>query len=146
MTAATDIADRADIERLVRAFYADAMADPMIGYLFTDVAQLDLEVHVPVITDFWETVLLGSGAYRGGAFAPHARLDARSPLRDGHFRRWVALWAQTVDAHFAGPVAETAKAHAQRVARAFSRRLQGLSEEPAEPGLLRVIPPGPAPR
>ena len=48
------------------------MDDPIIGYMFTDVAQLDLEAHVPEITSFWETILLGAQSYRGGAFAPHA--------------------------------------------------------------------------
>ena len=46
----------------------------MIGYLFTDVAKLDLEAHVPHITAFWETVLLGAQTYSGGAFRPHAEL------------------------------------------------------------------------
>ena len=121
-----DIEDRADCERLVRAFYGRALTDPMIGYLFTDVAGLDLEAHVPQITSFWETILLDAHTYNGGAFAPHASLHRIAPLRSGHFERWLALWTTTVDELFAGPRAELAKAHALRVARAFERRLQGL--------------------
>ncbi len=143
MPSRADINDRTDIERLVRAFYARALDDTMIGYLFTDVANLDLEAHVPVISDFWETILLGSGSYRGGAYAVHAQLNQKSPLRGGHFERWITLWTQTVDELFDGPRALEAKAHAQRVARAFHRRLRGLPDEPtAVPGgLLRIIPP-----
>jgi len=138
----TDIRDRADVERLVRAFYAKALDDTMIGYLFTDVARLDLEAHVPRITDFWESVLLGAGSYNGGAFAVHQQLDARSPLRGGHFERWITLWTQTVDELFAGTTAEQAKAHARRVARAFNRRLQGLPDDEtvAPGGVLQIIP------
>ncbi|MFT4034705.1 MAG: group III truncated hemoglobin [Patulibacter sp.] len=121
-----DIQTRDDIERLVRAFYEQALGDVMIGYLFTDVAQLDLDEHVPRITDFWETILLGAHSYSGGAFAPHAVLHHRSPLRGGHFERWLALWQGTVDAMYAGPRAELAKQHASRVARAFHRRLQAM--------------------
>lgn len=140
---ATDIATRADIERLTRAFYEKALADTMIGYLFTDVAQLDLEAHLPDITDFWETILLGGEAYRGGAFAVHAQLHARSPLRGGHFNRWLTLWTQTVDELFAGERADEAKRHATRVAAAFHRRLQGVPVERdvAPGGLLDIIPP-----
>jgi hemoglobin len=119
-----DIETREDCEQLVRAFYGRALRDPVIGYLFTDVAKLDLEAHVPVIASFWETILLGAGTYRGGAFRPHAALHAKAGLREGHFARWLALWRTTVDELFAGERAELAKAHAERVARAFLMRLQ----------------------
>jgi hemoglobin len=95
--ATRDVETREDCERLVRGFYARALEDPMIGWLFTDVAGLDLEAHVPRITDFWATMLLGAGTYRGGAFAPHARVHARARLRGGHFERWLGLWRATVD-------------------------------------------------
>src|SRR3954447_6216632 len=114
-----DIESRDDCETLVRAFYAQAFADPLIGWLFTDVAKLDLEAHVPRITSFWETVLLGTPSYAGGAFRPHAELHTKAPLRGGHFVRWLALWDATVDELFAGTTANLAKAHAHRVANAF---------------------------
>lgn len=122
----SDIEDRADCERLVRAFYSRALVDPLIGWIFVDVAKLDLDKHVPVIASFWETVLLGARSYSGGAFAPHAALHARVGLQAGHFDRWLVLWRETVDELFAGERAELAKAHAQRVAAAFYARLQGL--------------------
>jgi hemoglobin len=134
----SDIETRADCERLVRAFYGRALADPMIGFIFVDVAKLDLEAHVPDITSFWETILLGAQTYRGGAFRPHAALHAKVPLRAGHFERWLALWFATVDELFAGERAELAKAHAARVAHAFHGRLQTLPSQPATGGGLTV--------
>jgi len=38
-----DINTRDDCERLVRAFYGRALTDPTIGFIFTDVAHLDLD-------------------------------------------------------------------------------------------------------
>jgi hemoglobin len=137
VTTRTDIANRDDVERLVRAFYGKAMSDPVIGWLFTDVARLDLEEHVPQIASFWETVLLGTKSYSGTPFEPHARLHAQANLRAGHFGRWLALWTETVDELFAGEHAELAKAHALRVAQAFHRRLQSY---PA-PSLAPDAPP-----
>ena len=137
----TDIENREDCERLVRAFYARALVDPIIGFLFTDVAQLDLEAHVPEITSFWETVLLGVPSYRGGAFRPHAALHMRVPLRRAHFDRWLVLWHETVDSLFAGERAEMAKAHAVRVARAFHSRLTAV--EPPSGGGLTITRRGP---
>lgn len=124
-----DIQTREDCERLVRAFYGKAMTDPMIGFLFTDVAKLDLEEHVPVITSFWATMLLGERSYGGGAFAPHVSLHRKAGLRGPHFERWLVLWSGTVDELFVGERAEEAKAHAQRVASAFARRLAGLPDD-----------------
>lgn len=141
--ALTDIQTRDDCERLVRAFYGRALTDEVIGFLFTDVAKLDLEGHIPGITSFWETILLGAQSYSGGAFRPHAELNAKVRLRSGHFERWLILWRETVDEEFAGPNAELAKSHALRVARAFYSRLQTLpSAEDAPPppgGGLQVI-------
>ena len=125
-----DIDDRDDCERLVRAFYGRAMRDPIIGWIFVDIAQLDLEAHVPRITSFWETILLTAGSYSGGAFRPHADLHARVGLKAGHFERWVWLWRTTVDDLFAGQRAELAKRHAERVAAAFHARLENLPAAP----------------
>ncbi len=121
-----DIETRADCETLVRAFYERALTDPIIGFFFTDVAHMDLEAHIPVITSFWETMLLDARTYGGGAFAVHAALDAKAPFQPGHFERWLVLWRETVDELFAGERAELAKRHAERVASAFLARLQGL--------------------
>jgi hemoglobin len=126
-----DIETREDCERLVRAFYSRALVHPIIGFIFTDVAKLDVEAHVPVIASFWETILLGKRSYGGGAFAPHAALHARVPLRAGHFESWLALWRATVDELFEGERAELAKAHAERVAAAFHRRLNAYEPPPA---------------
>jgi hemoglobin len=137
-----DIETREDVERLVRAFYGRALTDPIIGFIFTDVAHLDLEAHVPQISSFWETILLGAQSYRGGAFRPHAELHMKVPLRSGHFERWLVLWRETVDELFAGERAELAKAHALRVARAFHGRLEAMTAEPFA-GSLTVTRHGP---
>lgn len=119
-----DIETREDCEQLVRAFYGTAMGDPLIGFIFTDVAQLDLEAHIPQMTSFWETVLLDTKSYSGSAFGPHVALNEKVELREGHFERWLQLWFGTVDELFAGERANAAKVHALRVARAFMSRLQ----------------------
>jgi hemoglobin len=122
-----DIESRADCERLVRAFYEQALVDPLIGWIFVDIAKLDLDTHLPRIASFWETILLGARSYGGGVFGPHAALHARVGLRAGQFERWLALWRATVDELFAGERAELAKTHAERVAAAFQRRLPPAS-------------------
>jgi hemoglobin len=127
-----DIETRDDCETLVRAFYGRALEDPIIGWIFTDVAHLDLEAHVPVLTAFWETLLLGAQTYDRGAFHPHAALHAKVELRAGHFDQWLSLWYRTVNELFAGPRAEAAKAHAYRLGSAFQMRLAAHPSAAAE--------------
>ena len=137
-----DIEDRADCERLVRAFYGKAMEDELIGWLFTDVAHLDLEEHVPVITSFWETVLLGDRSYYGGAFGVHAKLHEKAELKQAHFERWLVLWCRTVDELFDGERAAMAKVHGLRVANAFHGRLANYPgpDRPAGMAVRQVEP------
>ena len=128
-----DIATRADVEARVRAFYGRALGDEIIGFLFTDVAKLDLEHHLPRITRFWETVLLGARSYGGGAFRPHIEINAQVPIRRGHFERWLWLWHTTVDELYTGPVADEAKRHATRVANAFHERIEAINTNRPDP-------------
>jgi hemoglobin len=121
-----DIADRADIADLVTDFYSRAFRDELLGYVFVNVAEMDLSAHLPTMCDFWETILLRSGAYRGSAFNPHLALHRDVPLTRRHFARWLAIWCVTVDDRFQGPVADAAKAHATRVSESFQRRLAAI--------------------
>lgn len=129
MPPTADIETRADCEALVRAFYGRALTDPVIGFLFTDIAKLDLEEHVPRITNFWATILLGARTYGGGAFRPHLELNLQVPLKRGHFERWLYLWRATVNERFSGEHAELAISHAERVAGAFLRRLEDFNAQ-----------------
>jgi hemoglobin len=119
-----DIADRNDIQTLVDGFYAKALVDPVIGFLFTEVAKIDLPTHLPKLYNFWEMVLLGGQSYQGSPLIPHFHLHLRHPLERAHFTRWLELFHQTVDEGFAGPVADLAKARAERIAQNFHARLQ----------------------
>ncbi|MEO6887350.1 MAG: group III truncated hemoglobin [Jatrophihabitantaceae bacterium] len=122
-----DIADRADIVGLVRDFYGRAFADELLGRIFVDIAHMDLEVHLPVMCDFWQTVLFHTGTYRRNALQPHQRLHARANLTPAHFARWLELWRATVGDRHARPKAELAKLQSSRIAGAMGRRITGTT-------------------
>lgn len=118
-----DIENRPDIDTLMVRFYERAVADKEIGFLFTDVVHLDLKHHLPVIGDFWETVLFGTGEYQRHGRNPlqiHAFLHQKSLLTAIHFRRWLELFEQTVDESFSGGRAEFIKLRARAIANRFS--------------------------
>ncbi|HEV7168939.1 MAG TPA: group III truncated hemoglobin [Micrococcaceae bacterium] len=122
-----DLENRSDIAKLVEEFYRRAFADPLIGPIFTDIAKMDLAHHLPIMCDFWETVLFRAGLYRRNALQVHLVLSALFPLQQEHFERWLALWVENVDEHFAGPKADLAKVQAERIAGSIHRRVQGRS-------------------
>ena len=122
-----DIAGRDDIAVMVRAFYEAAFEDPLLGPVFVDVAHMDLDAHMPVICDFWESALLTPGIYRRNALQVHVDLHAKAHLTAEHFGRWVDLWHATVDAHFSGETTDRAKEQGSRIAWSMSRRLIGES-------------------
>ena len=85
-----DIETRADIDALLVKFYERAFADELIGFIFTEVARLDLVHHLPIIGDFWESLLFGSDDYSKRGRNPlqiHAVLNQKTPLETKHFRR-----------------------------------------------------------
>lgn len=118
-----DIRDRGDIAALIEAFYGRAFADPVLGPIFIDVARMDLPAHMPVMCDFWETVLFQAGLYRGNAFNVHLDLHIQVPLTAMHFQRWLDIWEATDDDLFAGPKAIQAKVQAGRIGGLIRRRL-----------------------
>ena len=97
-----DIVSEKDIKKLVDAFYAKVMVDPVIGYIFTDVAKISLEHHMPVMYSFWSSMLLGTDTYRDNPMVKHMNLDKQTNLVPEHFVRWLHLWEETVNELFSG--------------------------------------------
>jgi hemoglobin len=111
-----DIEKRQDLEALMVSFYSVALADDVIGHFFTKVVLLDLDKHIPVITDFWETVIFDKAAYRGNVFGVHEHIHTLSIFEDKHFERWVILFKGCVDEMYAGENAEKIKQRAESIA------------------------------
>ena len=120
-----DLASRADVESLLRRFYGEALRDELLAEPFAELRSRGLEQHLPIMCDFWETVLFRAGLYRRNALHAHRRIHHHTPLSAQHFLRWLTLWTTTIDQLYQGPVAEHAKIQAARIATAMHRRLTG---------------------
>lgn len=77
------------LEAQVRAFYATAREDELLGPIFAVVQ--DWEHHIARISAFWANVALGTRTYQGNPMAAHLPLG----LHGAHFSRWLELWEQT---------------------------------------------------
>ena len=111
-----DITSRADIEKFIIEFYKKVKADPTIGFIFTDVVNMDWDTHIPVIVDFWETILLDNPVYRRNAMEVHYDLNKKIPLTKEHFDSWLLLFTNSVDEFFEGKTASLAKTRAKSIA------------------------------
>ncbi|WP_006245609.1 group III truncated hemoglobin [Mycolicibacterium tusciae] len=121
----TDLATRDDVDVLLRRFYGRVFSDDVLAEPFSELRAKGLESHLPVMCDFWETVLFRAGLYHGSALLVHRQLNEQHPLCANHFTRWLALWERTVDEMYDGPAAQRAKAQAARIAKSMHRRLTG---------------------
>jgi hemoglobin len=120
-----DISTPEDVRTLVDSFYDKVGRDQLLAPIFNDFAQVDWTTHLPTMYRFWESMLFGAGTYQGAPFRKHAVL----PVRKEHFARWLALFVETVNFHFAGPKAEEAKGRAASIADTFAQRM-GLLKDP----------------
>jgi len=84
------------IEEVVRAFYATAREDILIGYHFKRIP--DFEAHLPRIFAFWELQLLGKTDR--ALTEPLDAIRAHIPLKihTGEVNRWVKLFLATLQA------------------------------------------------
>ena len=111
-----DIQTRTDIELFINSFYNKVKTDPVIGIIFTQVVQLDWEHHIPVIVDFWESILLDNPVYKRNAMAVHYELNRKYPLQQKHFDSWLGLFNTTLDEMYTGDLASLAKKRAAGIA------------------------------
>jgi hemoglobin len=122
-----DITGREDLHLLVSRFYEKLLADSTISYLFTDIAKIDLPHHLPVLVDFWDSILFQSATYHKNAMQPHIALHAQSPLLPHHFNTWLRYFKESVDELFDGNAEKAflAKERATSIATVMQIKLKG---------------------
>jgi hemoglobin len=111
-----DIVQREDVKVLVDRFYDKVKADPLLAPVFR---HLNWPHHLPIMYDFWSSMLLGDQTYRGNPLQKHLPLQ----IDKSHFSQWLALFKETVDENFAGEKAEEVKMRAQSIAGIFQLKM-----------------------
>lgn len=86
--------NKSDIQKLVINFYSKVRKDELLGPIFNDVAQVDWEHHIPLICQFWNSIMLKTSEYRGNAYMKHVLLGKKTQIQELHFTRWLELFQQ----------------------------------------------------
>jgi len=76
----------------VHGFYFKVREDAEIGPIFNRVIGGDWDQHLAKMCDFWSSVMLLTGTYKGNPMVAHMRLKM---VRPEHFERWLALFHET---------------------------------------------------
>lgn len=126
----------AALPALLDRFYGRVRQDPDLGPVFND-AVGDWDHHLGVLADFWSSVMLTTGRYKGNPMAVHMQHAARIP--SGMFGRWLTIWTQTTNEMMSPAVAEAMQAKAARIAQSLDAALHfRLSKAgPAKPQAIR---------
>jgi hemoglobin len=111
-----DIETRADIQRAVEWFYEKVKADEHLGIIFNEIVDMHWDTHIPLIVDFWETILLDNPVYQKNAMEKHFHLNHIYPLKKVHFDAWLKHFHAAFDDYFEGPITELAKKRADSIA------------------------------
>ncbi|MCG8308537.1 MAG: group III truncated hemoglobin [Cytophagales bacterium] len=122
-----DISSRNDIVILVDTFYEKVLSSDTIGHIFNDVAKINLEEHLPILYDFWGSMVFNQNMYKGNPMKVHLDLNQKVPLEKRHFDEWLKLFNETVDELFTGESASLAKTRALSMATVMQIKLSKLN-------------------
>lgn len=84
--------DEAMIHRLVHAFYAKVHADAVLGPIFDGAIGDHWDAHLAKLCDFWSSVTLMTGRFKGSPMSVHAAMPDIGPT---HFAHWLRLFGET---------------------------------------------------
>jgi hemoglobin len=105
------------LRALIPLFYARVRQDPLIGPVFNDAVH-DWSEHLDRLVDFWSSVMLTSGRYKGRPLPAHVKHSDRITTRS--FERWLALWRETTEEMLPPAAAAALQKKAARIAESLS--------------------------
>lgn len=118
------------ISNLVERFYEKVRVDPDIGPIFNAIVP-DWPLHLETLKDFWSTVLLTSGRYKGDPMMRHLQLS----LDPQHFERWLRLFAETAREEMGPEAATIVIAKSERIAENFKQGIAYSRNQGSRPPL-----------
>jgi hemoglobin len=84
--------DDALISELVEAFYTRVRSHAVLGPIFASKV-VNWAPHLGRMKDFWASIAIGSGRFRGNPMLKHIAIPGLSPA---HFQMWRGLWDEAL--------------------------------------------------
>lgn len=124
-----DIKTRKDVEFLINEFYQRILKDKQIGYFFTEIVVLNWNKHIPIMYDFWESILFSTAKYKGNPMEKHLAINQKEKLKKAHFDKWIQLWESTILENFVGKNAEKAIEKAKQIGSLMQFKIEQLESK-----------------
>jgi hemoglobin len=105
--------NRTSIAILVDDFYTDIRRDDLLQPIFDRAVGTNWAPHLERMVDFWCSVMLASGDFKGNVFGKHMQLQG---IEMDYFRRWLSLFETQVRRLFHLEVADEFMLVARRIA------------------------------
>ncbi|WP_430472871.1 group III truncated hemoglobin [Thalassospira lucentensis] len=111
------------ITELLSVFYGRVRKDPQLGPVFNDIVE-DWTEHLARLEDFWSSLILTSGRYKGNPLVMHTLHSDR--ITPHMFDRWLEIWTATTNEMLSPDIAIIMQTKARRIA----SRLMAVMYEP----------------
>lgn len=121
----TNKIEEPQIRAVLERFYASVRRDALLAPAFAVVT--DWNEHLDRLADFWSSLMLTSGRYKGNPVALH--LVHAASIRPEMFVRWLDLWAEATTCLLPTDLAAEMQTKARKVASRLSFALHGPSPE-----------------
>jgi hemoglobin len=132
--------DEAALTNVVHTFYGKVRDDPELGPVF-DYAISDWPHHLGKMVDFWSSVMLTTGRYKGNPVMMHIKHKPR--INPPLFDRWLELWRETTEELVPPEAAAALQAKAARIAESLQLAMFfRLDPPPSRPALNADLPAG----
>lgn len=131
-----NLTDRQGIVRLVDRFYERIREDDQLGPVFSEVAKVNWETHLPKMYDFWDTVLFRSGTFRGNPIGAHAKLVLHTDMSWAKFDHWLGMFRESVAELFQGENADHIVRCAEDMANVLYSKINNVPDPRFDPANL----------
>jgi hemoglobin len=141
MSPSATVPTETQIEDLVAAFYARIRKHPSLGPIFARVIGDDWTPHLKLMCDFWSSVMLTTGRYKGRPIPAHVRINQQhqqSPIEPKHFAEWLTLFEATAKELFVPDLAASFVEKARRIAESLKL---GFAFHAPNPRIWADLPP-----
>lgn len=128
-----ELNNRQAIELLVHSFYVKVKQDDLLAPIFNNAHFFEWDTHIPVMVNFWETLLLDAATYKGNTMQKHLTLHKQFPLTPELFERWKKLFYATLEELFTG----AGVAEAKRRVEAMSSLMQYKIQQSEQKGFIQ---------